>query len=93
MANIWSCGSVGRATCSGGHGFEPNWGQIFFLKISPCGPISFLGLMLRRYYLGYLLEHFNLPHLNLYIYKKVQSDWPRNIAFQNQPITYNKKVE
>ena len=33
-------------------------------SLSPCGPISLLGLSLRRYYLGYLLEHFNLPHLN-----------------------------
>ena len=35
---------------------------------SPYGPISFVGLMLRRYYLGYLLEHFNIPHLNHFIY-------------------------
>ena len=30
------------------------------ISLSPCGPISFLGLSLRRYYLGYLLEYFNL---------------------------------
>ena len=38
-----------------------------YTALSPCGPISFLGLTLRRYYLGYLLEHFNLSHLNHYI--------------------------
>ena len=43
-------------------------GQIF--SLSSCGPISFLGLTLRRYYLGYLFEQFNLSHLNLYIYKQ-----------------------
>ena len=31
-------------------------------KLSPCGPISFLRLSLKRCYLGYLLEHYNLPH-------------------------------
>ena len=33
-------------------------------SLSPCGPISLLGLSLRRYYLGYLLEHLNLPDLH-----------------------------
>ena len=49
-----NCSSVGRATviCSEGRGFKPQ-----------CEPISFLGPTLRRYYLGHLLEHFNLPHL------------------------------
>ena len=36
-------------------------------SLSSCGPISILGITLRRYYLGYLLEQFNLSHLNLYI--------------------------
>ena len=40
----------------------PPGSEIF--SLSPHGPISFLGLTLRRYYLGYLLEHFNLSHLN-----------------------------
>ena len=53
--------------CSGGRGFEPHRGQRFF-SLSPCGPISFLGLTIRRYYLGYILEHFNLSHLNVYIF-------------------------
>ena len=49
---------------SGGRGFESR-SEIF--SLSPCGPISFLGLILRRYYLRYLLEHFKLPHLNHYM--------------------------
>ena len=49
---------------SGGRGFESR-SEIF--SLSPCGPISLLGLMLRRYYLRYLLEHFKLPHLNHYM--------------------------
>ena len=67
-APIWPCISVGRATviCSRGRRFESRQGQRFFL-FTPCEPISFLGLPLRRYYLGYLLEHFNLPNLNHYI--------------------------
>ena len=67
-APIWPCSSVGRATviCSWGRGFESQRGQRFF-SLSPCGPIFFLGLSLRRYYLGYLLEHFNLPYLNHFI--------------------------
>ena len=36
-------------------------------SLSPCGPITFLGLSLIRYYLGYLIENFNLPHLNHFI--------------------------
>ena len=43
----------------GGRGFQSHRGQKFF--VFPCGPISFLGLTLRRY------EHFSLPHLNHYI--------------------------
>ena len=35
--------------------------------LSPCEPISILGLSLRRYYLGYSLEYFNLPQLYHYI--------------------------
>ena len=34
-----------------------------FFSLSPCGSISFPGLTLRRYHLGYSSEHFNLPHL------------------------------
>ena len=55
------------AQCSGGRGFEPHRGQRFF-SLSPCGPISYLGLTLSRNYLG-LLEHFNLPLLTLNICK------------------------
>ena len=40
----------------------PPGSEIF--SLSPCEPISFLGLLLSRYYSGYLFEHFNLPHLN-----------------------------
>ena len=43
----------------------PPESEIFAL--SPYEPISFLGLSLRRYYLGYSLEHFNLPQLYHYI--------------------------
>ena len=43
----------------------PPGSEIF--PLSPCGPISLLGLSLRRYYLGYLSEHFQLPHLNHYL--------------------------
>ena len=59
VAPIWPCSSVGRAKviCSGGRGFEPHRGQRFFFAF------------LRRYYLGYLLEHFNLSHLILYVSK------------------------
>ena len=35
--------------------------EIFSLSL--CGPITFLGLTLRRDYLGYLLQHFNISHL------------------------------
>ena len=65
-APMWPCSSFGRATviCSGRRGFEPHRGQIF--SLFPCGPISFLGVTFRRYYLGYLIEHFKLPHLNHY---------------------------
>ena len=41
---------------------SPPGTEIF--SLSPCGPISFPGLTLRRYSLGYLSEYFNLPHLN-----------------------------
>ena len=51
--------------CSGGRGFEPHRAQRFF-SLSLHGPISFLGLMLSRNYLG-LSEHFNLSLLNLNI--------------------------
>ena len=62
---IWPCSSVGRATViySGGRG---KGSEIF--SPSPCGPISFLGLTLRRYYLGYLLEHFNLGQTKKYVF-------------------------
>ena len=59
--------------CFGGRGFDTHRDQRIF-SLSPCGPISFLGLTLSRYYLGYLLEHFNLPHLNLYIYLRRQQE-------------------
>ena len=52
---------------TGGRGFEPNRGHSFFLFLR-VGPFLFLvGLTLRRNYLGYLLEHFNLPYVNNYI--------------------------
>ena len=65
------CLSVCLTVClsiylSGSRGFESHQGQRFYLF--PCGPISFLGLTLRRHYLRYLLEYFNLPRLNLCIY-------------------------
>ena len=65
-APIWPCSSVSRATviCSGGRGFEPH--RVRDFSLTPCGPISFLGLTLRTYYLE-LLEHFNLSQLNLNI--------------------------
>ena len=31
--------------------------------VGSTGPISFLGLTFRRYYVGYILKHFNLSHL------------------------------
>ena len=60
-------------------------------SFSPCGPISFLGLTLRRYYLGYLLRHFNLPQLNHYslesIVAKIQPLRPnRTHCRKIQPI-------
>ena len=50
-------------------GSNPTGVRDFFpFSVSQCGPISFLGLSLRRYYLGYLLKYFNLvPYLNHYI--------------------------
>ena len=51
-----------------GHGFESHWGQRVF-SLSPCWPISFLGLMLRRYLIfGISVQHFNSPNLNHYNY-------------------------
>ena len=60
-APIWPCSSIGRATvsCSGGRGFESLRGQRF-LSHSPCWPISFLGLLLRRYYLGFGIRSLQL---------------------------------
>ena len=55
----------------GGREFEPppgGGGGAETFSLCPSGPISFLGLSLRRFYLGYCLEHFNLPHLNHYIH-------------------------
>ena len=39
----------------------PAGSEIF--SLFPCGPISLLGFSLSGYYWGYLLEHFNIPHL------------------------------
>ena len=51
--------------------FRRSWVRIRpgsgIFALSPCGPTSLLGFSLRRYYLGYLLEHFSLPNLNQYI--------------------------
>ena len=42
---------------------NPPGSEIFALF--PCGPISFLVLLLRRYYfIGIFTQHFNVPHLN-----------------------------
>ena len=73
-APIWPCSSFGRATviCSGDRRFEPHRVSSENFSPSPYGPIFFLVLTLRRYYFGYLfiVEHFNLPHLNHYMYNK-----------------------
>ena len=42
------------------HSQTPPGSETF--PLCPCGPISFLELALRRYYSGYLLEHFNVSH-------------------------------
>ena len=65
-APICPCSSVGRAMviCYCTKVVDSSYSEIF--SLSPCGPISFLELSLRRCYVVYLLEHFNLPHLNHY---------------------------
>ena len=40
---------------------HPTGSEVF--SLSRCWSISVLGLTLRRFYLRYLFEHFNLPHL------------------------------
>ena len=86
-ALIWPCSSVGRATV---HGlFRRSWVRTLpgseIVSLSPCGPISILGLMLGMYYLGYLLEHFKLSPLNLYtsIYNSnsVYTQPARNVSY------------
>ena len=57
--------------------------EIFSLSL--CGSISFLGLTLGRYYMRYLLEHFNLSHFKKPIYMLNSTQRPNPTGY---PLTY-----
>ena len=68
----------------GGRGFGSHRGQRIFLFLR-VGPFpGFLGLSLRRYYLGHLLKHFNLRHLKTTVYWAARTTSTSRIMSQSK---------